>query len=133
MGRENRLILLIDDDNSFNEFHEKIIRGLEPDTRVISYTNPEKAVDFLKNKHDNKGVAPNFIFMDINMPVLSGWEFIERIKLLPNSFFSSTIIYFVSTFPNPGDQLRINAEPLLKDWMEKPLSKEAFIDVLNNL
>jgi two-component SAPR family response regulator len=73
------LILLIDDDPLSNVFNTMMIKKNHPGTEVSAITN---ARDALKYLNDDKRKRPELIFLDLNMPVMNGWDFLEEYKKL---------------------------------------------------
>lgn len=75
-------VLLVDDDPMTNLINEKIIHFTKGSSKVGSYLNPGKALDYLKKlvKNDSSQF-PNVLFLDINMPEKNAWQFFDELKI----------------------------------------------------
>jgi CheY-like chemotaxis protein len=92
-------ILNVDDDSDDRDMFCMAIRRIDPDIQCIQVEGGEDAVELLMNSE----MAPDFIFMDINMPRMNGYECVREIYQYPN-LKNTTIVMFSSTF-NPRDQV----------------------------
>lgn len=115
------IFILIDDDPITNLIHARIIKNACEDSapEVISFKKAEEALEFVTV--DNPFWKKNkiIILLDLNMPELSGWEFLERIKPLPESLFT---IYILSSSVAQADIKRSKKHPCVKGYLFKPLS-----------
>ena len=113
-------ILLIDDEISTNYIHKRIIEKLNICNEIIVYANPYDALTFL---NDETQISPNIIFLDINMPGMDGWEFLEEYekKEVENQ---NTILVMLTTSNNPDDKLRAQHLDAVKEYLSKPLKPE---------
>jgi CheY-like chemotaxis protein len=99
-----KTIMLVDDDPLCILISTKIIE-LNPDLRVTSFTNPAVALSQLKQWYATESVEfPDYIFLDINMPVMDGWQFLEELKKLPEDFRQKCNIIMLSSSINPVDE-----------------------------
>ncbi|MFM7015200.1 MAG: response regulator [Bacteroidota bacterium] len=118
-------LLLIDDDKINNFLNRSIIeKNCGNECIVSEYTNPEEAYDFLKHSilkaTEN---CPDVVFLDINMPEMSGFEFLERMRdedVVP----THTKIFILSSSLDPGDIERSKSFTSVSDFISKPLDKD---------
>ncbi len=122
--------LLIDDDSDINYFHERAIKKFDPYIDVVIKTSGMAALEFLISK-SNDNNAPDLIFLDINMPGMNGWEFLEKYNLLNKGFQNRTILIMLTTSENPDDQEKAKSFNYVSDYITKPLTKELF-EVITN-
>jgi len=119
-------ILLVDDDDATNYINELIIAraGIE---QVIATENGREALLYLhENQYDN---PVDLILLDLNMPIVSGWEFLELYQQLPKK--ETTNIYIMlSTDIGMVKKEELNRYDAVKGFIEKPLSKSSFLQVL---
>lgn len=122
-------IMLIDDNKIDNFFHERVIRKNNAAKEVIAMESGQAAIDHIKAR--DAVLQPELIFLDINMPGMDGWEFIEHYKLLDNSLQKAMIVVMLTTSDNPDDIARARTQGILSDFKTKPLTKEMLEDVIN--
>ncbi len=126
-------IILIDDDSINNMFCRYVIKeALDCKAEVEMFASPQKAVDYINSEYLVNPV-PTVIFLDINMPVLSGWDVLdelERSKVEINDFFK---IYILSSSVDPVDKERADNSPLVSGFLEKPLDVDIVSSICGNL
>lgn len=130
-------ILLIDDDDDDNFFHKRAIDKSGVNCVVDICSSSIDALDYLQNKgqytHKESDIpAPDIIFLDINMPKMNGWEFLDAYAALPDPPHAKprVVIIMLSTSSNYRDKERASATPLVKAFMEKPLRSEGLVSVV---
>ena len=114
-------IMLIDDNTDDNFFHERAIKKAHLDCVVTAKTSALDALEYIK--HDQKP-HPDLVFLDINMPGMNGWDFLEEYAKLDKVLQSRVVIVMLTTSENPDDQLRAKSWSLVNDFIAKPLTKE---------
>jgi len=130
MERKLGSILLIDDDQSTNFLHEIIIKKSEITDTIYTYQCAEEALEFLREKDlDNKFPQPDLIFLDINMPRMNGWEFLEVYNQLPEEQKGQIVVVMLTTSVNPDDRKRAEALNLVNGFRSKPLSVEMINEI----
>ncbi len=117
--------LLIDDEHITNFYNSAIIRRCFPDAEIKFFQDAIEALSFLETETENR---PNLIFLDINMPMMNGWEFIEEFtkKAYPIP------VCILSSSKNPDDIERYEKQKELIDYLVKPLTKEMLIPLVSN-
>ena len=122
--------MLVDDDSDDNFFHERVINQNDPAIIVIAKQTAMDALAYLKSK-DNIGYThPGLIFVDINMPAMNGWEFLEEYNKLDKELQSKAIVVMLTTSGNPDDKLKAKASNVISDFITKPLTKELLEDLI---
>ena len=117
-------VLLIDDDKINNFLNRSVIdKHCENDCIVSEFINPEEAFDFLKNcSLTNDENCPDVIFLDINMPEMSGFELLEKMNE-ENIRLSKTRIFMLSSSLDPHDIEKSKRFEAVSDFISKPLDK----------
>lgn len=78
MTKKVKCILLIDDDEPTNFLHKIVISDSGRAEKVVEVQSGFEALDYLEKMEDGKYPQPDLIFLDINMPAMNGWEFLEE-------------------------------------------------------
>jgi CheY-like chemotaxis protein len=125
MKKGNRKIVLIDDDSTTNFLNKMIIEKANLVDEVIVFDEPEKALAYFK---ENKSKQSALILLDINMPVMNGWEFLELYAQIQNGSTSDHIVMLTSSI-DPEDKQRAEEFKNVSGYRSKPLS----IDMLEKL
>jgi len=115
-------IVYIVDDNFVSEFATRIIleQSLIP-CKVLSFTDADLALSSFLGCVEKKKNVPDIILLDLNMPVVDGWGFLEKIGAIDYPK-DGTAIFMVSTFANASVRKRSLNHPLVKGYFERPLS-----------
>jgi len=119
--------MLVDDDHDDNFFHEREIIKNNLAGIVIVKDSAKKALEYLKNKNDP---SSDLIFLDINMPVMSGWEFLNEYGQLNKDLQKKAIIIMLSTSQNPTDIAKSKTWDFVSDYVTKPLTKEILQNII---
>jgi CheY-like chemotaxis protein len=137
MKRKLKCILLVDDNDSDNFLHKKVIEKSQLADHVAIALNGQEAIDFLTSK--GKGMLtesaqcqPELIFLDINMPIMDGWEFLEEYQNLSECLNEKSTIIILTTSLNPEDKSK--AEKMLESdcFQFKPLTLQMLNNILEN-
>ena len=124
MKKELRVIMLVDDDHNDNFFHEREIKKNNSAINVIEEITGLDGLEYLKLNQENKELLPDLIFLDINMPVIDGWQFLEKYKQLDQELLSRVVIIMLSTSGYPEDIERAMSYCIVSEYIIKPLTKE---------
>ena len=114
--------LLIDDDDIICIVHPAIIRQALPDSEVEIIKSSQEALSFIHEMKENNYPAPDAIFLDINMPELSGFGMLEKLDISDKVYLENTKIYMLSSSVDERDIERVKANPIIADFIGKPLT-----------
>lgn len=115
-----RTVLLIDDQEADNYLHRRTIERSGAAESIVVHDSGQGALDYLA-AHE----APDLILLDLNMPGMTGWEFLDAHD------DPQSVIVIVSTSSNPADHDRARAHPSVAGFCAKPLTAPAFDEILD--
>jgi CheY-like chemotaxis protein len=124
-------ILLIDDDEINNFISIKLIKKAAPNANITACLNGRFAIEDL-SEIQRKGIdkLPDFILLDINMPIMNGWEFLDEYKRLNIDPSGKSKIYIISSSVFSNDISRAYSYPMVRNFVSKPLSVEKIKEML---
>jgi CheY-like chemotaxis protein len=130
------LILCIDDDPITLMLNKKIILKTLFSDEIITAKNGEEALHFFNTiKYDKTTVElnslPRLIFLDLNMPVMGGWEFLDIFNTSDYSDFHEIKVVILSSTIDPKDLEKAKTYPMVLDFLSKPISL-SMLDYLKN-
>ncbi|MBU2916256.1 MULTISPECIES: response regulator [Reichenbachiella] len=119
---EKRKVYVIDDDPILQRIMKKMLVNFDDELVIETFLHGEEAIAHLKSDDQ----LPDLIFLDINMPIMDAWDFIESyqslgIALVPIYILSSSIDY--------RDITKAENIDLIKDYLVKPLRKDKLIEI----
>jgi CheY-like chemotaxis protein len=124
-------ILLVDDDEINNFISIKLIKKALSDANITACLNGRFAIDELTRiQKADPGALPDFILLDINMPIMNGWEFLDEYKRLNIDPTGKSKIYIISSSVFSNDISKARSYPLVKNFVSKPLSVEKIVEML---
>lgn len=118
-------VLLVDDSPAANFLHKRVISRLGFADRIDSAEHGAEAIEWLRTC-DESGACPhpNMILVDINMPVMDGWGFVDAYHEEFGQSRECVIVAMLSTSVSPEAVSRAEKHPLVRQQMEKPLSDD---------
>jgi response regulator RpfG family c-di-GMP phosphodiesterase len=118
-------VLLIDDDEINNFISIKLIKKALLNTEIMACLNGKFAIDQLADiQKKDPSKMPDYILLDINMPIMNGWEFLEEFKRRNIDPQGKSKIYIISSSVFSNDINKAKSYPLVKDFISKPLNVE---------
>jgi CheY-like chemotaxis protein len=126
-------LYVVDDDDVYQFIMERTIADSELVNMIKTFPNGKEAIQFLERAIGRPELLPEVILLDLSMPVMDGWEFLERYLLLKPRVGKTIHIYVVSSSINPADVERAKNISDVTDYVVKPISKEKLINLLKNL
>lgn len=118
-------VMLIDDNDIDNFINEKMIKANAFASNVYVHTSSKSALEFLKNIEILKAypseLLPSYIFLDINMPIMDGFYFLEQFEKFSEEFRSSVKIAMLTTSSNESDMERVKPFKNVVAFINKPL------------
>ena len=125
MPNSAKRFLLVDDDPVNNYLNKMILKKSLGAMDVMDFIVPEKALEYIETEFAHYlSVEKITLFLDINMPTLTGWEFLDKFQTFTEAIKKQFNIYILSSSIDPADIQRATLNPLVIDFIEKPLNKE---------
>jgi CheY-like chemotaxis protein len=109
---------LIDDDEIFLMISTVNLKTVCSNVEILTATNGQEGLLQLNN------ARPNVILLDVNMPIMGGWEFLEKLSAAGIGVNFDFPIYITTSSVDPEDKRRAQLHPLVKGFIEKPLTAE---------
>lgn len=127
------IVALVDDDKIFQLTASKTIKATSLAENILQFENGEEALRYLNDHCGDKKSLPDYIFLDINMPFVDGWMFLDDFAGIKAKLAKPVLIYMVSSSIDPRDINRAKNYADVTDYVVKPVSKEKFRQLLGKL
>lgn len=130
MAPKAPIIALVDDDKIFQLTASKTILATAITDSILQFENGEEALNFLRKNSADANALPDYIFLDINMPYIDGWMFLDDYNEIKRNLSKPISIYMVSSSIDPRDISRAKSNVNVKDYIVKPVTLEKFKELL---
>lgn len=133
LSRRLSCVLLVDDSPADLFLHRLVLEEEGCAEVIHEATNGARALEWLRAAHAGEYPVPELVFLDINMPVLDGWGFLEKATSENLVGEGTVVVAMLSTSSAPRDRARATSIPSVVDHLAKPLTVEALRRVLDGL
>ncbi|UOQ55266.1 response regulator [Hymenobacter cellulosivorans] len=122
-------ILLVDDDPITNFLNQRLLDELELTDKLLIALNGKEAISLLEEHCIERKSCPVLILLDVNMPVMNGFDFLDAYAQLPVAQQSPSVVIMLTTSLHPRDVQRVE-QLHIGGFLNKPLTKEKVSDIL---
>lgn len=125
-------ILLVDDDRATNFLNKRLLDKLDITDSINIARNGVEAMDYLRRAMEGQRdfPVPDLILLDLNMPLLNGWEFLEHYSSLPQGFRDAIKVLMLTTSLRQDDIERAAGSRVVSGFLHKPLTPQDVMRVL---
>jgi CheY-like chemotaxis protein len=132
-GKIFKKVMVIDDNEIDRYIANRNITKYDFAEEVITMESSRAALNFLGSLKDMTEQLPQLIFLDIRMPEIDGFGFLEEYEKLPDSVKQNCIIMMLTTSLNPTDHERANNNPYVNRFLNKPLDKDKIESLISDM
>ena len=126
--------IVIDDDEINNMLCQIIIKQAMGGAQVETFVFPKEGLNYIKNNFTQPAEKiETILFLDINMPEMNAWEFLEQYDLLPEDVKSQLLIIVLSSSVNEEDKRRAAENKYVSSYLVKPLLKDTIRSIVASL
>lgn len=133
MKHDGLNICLIDDDRIYQFAARKIIEATGFAGNVLAFSNGKDAIQYLHDHLNYETEIPDVIFLDIHMPIMNGWQFLDEYKNIKPRLSKPVHIYMVSSSVDEIDIDKSKTFDTVSDYIIKPLKRDIFDSLLAQL
>jgi len=130
MTNRAKQFLIVDDDPQNNFISKMELKKYLGEVEVTDFVIPEKGLEYIQTKFsENPTGHKTTLLLDLNMPSMTGWEFLEIFKSFAEPIRRQFDIYILSSSIDPKDIERAKQNPHVIDFIEKPLNKAILLTI----
>lgn len=125
-------VIIVDDDPINNFICREVIKSVNPNVEIIDFTCPLEGLKYITENHkQDTENGKTILFLDLNMSLMTGWEFLEEFKKRTNVIQNPFTVYILSSSVNEKDKDRATENPGVTDMVVKPLNPDIVKSILN--
>ncbi|MBC7845648.1 MAG: response regulator [Flavobacterium sp.] len=126
-------LTLVDDDDVFVFLTTKMLEKNRLVDLIKIFDNGYDALIFIKENIDNIDALPDIILLDLSMPIMDGWQFLDEFVKINPQIGKKITIYICSSSISPDDIARAKSISAVTDFIIKPMTKDKLVEMLKNL
>ncbi len=129
--KQIQTVAIIDDDHIYQFAIKRTIAATNLITNIVTFTDGQQALEFFMDNIDNVDQLPDLVFLDLNMPIVDGWEFLEEYATVSSKINKEILIYVSSSSKNPDDLIQAKSIAEVADYIVKPLTSEKLMSIID--
>lgn len=126
------IIGIIDDDTIYQFMLTRIINQHKLAESILSFLDGEKAIEYLIENKTKDDKIPDILFLDVNMPIMDGWMFIEEYARIKTEITKKIVVFMLSSSVDPLDIERAGKISEISNYIIKPIKIEEVIRIFDN-
>lgn len=126
-------LIVLDDDQIQHLIIKRMLMNYDQLNDTIYSTDGHTILDFLKLHKKDESILPEILLMDLHMPKLNGWKFLDHLEVLYPQLIKPITVYIISSSIDPKDIKRCSKYPFVKSYLVKPVTKEALNPIMENI
>lgn len=130
---QNYSVCIIDDDEVYKFFMKRVLKIKKIARDVISFADGEEAYNFINKNKENPEKLPDLIFLDINMPIMDGFQFMAEYVKIQAAIEKKITIYMVTSSIDPIDLEHSKKYVEISDFITKPVKADVLKKIINSL
>jgi two-component SAPR family response regulator len=131
MSTEKKYII-VDDDPLNNTICSLMLKRTLHEIGIKTFTLPREGLAFIQNNYGNSLITPSVLFLDINMPILTGWDFLGHYENFSEEIKSQISVYLLSSSISQRDRDHAKNHKSVKGFITKPLTTEKILSIAGN-
>jgi len=131
MEDKAKCIAVVDDDDTFQFITSRAIRSLSGENTILQFFSGVDAMQYLSENALNPDMLPDVLLLDLNMPVLDGWMFLEEFSAIKKTVAKEISIFIVSSSIDRNDIDRARQNKNIIDYIMKPVTVDKFKELLS--
>lgn len=126
-------VCIIDDDEVYKFFIKRVLRIKKLADNIMSFSDGEEAYNFIQKNKENPEKLPDLIFLDINMPIMDGFQFMEEYTKIHPEIKKKITIYMVTSSIDPIDLEHSKKYHEITDFIIKPVKADVLKRIIDSL
>ncbi len=126
-------VMIVDDDALVFFLSTKLINAISIPTKLIQCTDGMEAISYFKDNIAVPDQLPDVVFLDLSMPIMDGWEFLDEYRTIMSDLTKPNRLYVLSSSVSPHDMERAKQYDFVRDFIVKPLSRDLTTKILTEV
>jgi CheY-like chemotaxis protein len=133
MEKQFNRIFLIDDDSTFNFITKLLLNRVSFAAEIVDFIDAHEALNELRISADSDSTQlPDLIFLDLNMPGMDGWDFLDEYQTLPEKVQKECKLFILTSSIDPNDKSKSLTYSFVMDFISKPLAFAKVKSIMEN-